>query len=97
MQRIFMELAVSYYLLGVLLQQFAEKAAHILAEINAVHPFREGNGGTQLAFLSLLAENSGMSFDDDVLVQDRVIQAMIDSFSGDEKPLAKLIREIVGG
>lgn len=97
MQRIFTDLAASGHLLGLPRLEFAEKAAHILAEINAVHPFREGNGRTQLAFLSLLAENAGMSFDDDVLVQDRVIQAMIDSFSGDEEPLAKLIGEIVGG
>ncbi|MCV3765193.1 Fic/DOC family protein [Rhizobium sp. TRM95796] len=97
MLRIFSALAASDHLVGLAPQEFAEKAPHVLAEINAVHPFREGNGRTQLAFLSLLAENAGMSFDDDVLVQDRVIQAMIDSFSGDEKPLAKLIRAIVGG
>jgi cell filamentation protein len=28
--------------------------AHFLAELNAIHPFREGNGRTQLTFAVLL-------------------------------------------
>jgi len=38
---------------------FAKNAAHYLAELNAIHPFREGNGRTQLTFLTLLAEQAG--------------------------------------
>ncbi len=38
---------------------FATKAAHFLAELNAIHPFREGNGRTQLTYLTLLAEKAG--------------------------------------
>jgi cell filamentation protein len=38
---------------------FAEKAAHFLAEVNAIHPFPEGNGLTQLSFLTLLAHQAG--------------------------------------
>ncbi len=30
---------------------FAERAASFLGNLNAIHPFREGNGRTQLAFL----------------------------------------------
>jgi cell filamentation protein len=30
--------------------QFAEKSAAFIAELNAIHPFREGNGRTQLSF-----------------------------------------------
>lgn len=41
---------------------FAGHAAHIVAEINAVHPFREGNGRTQLTFLAMLAEHAGFTF-----------------------------------
>ena len=95
MDRIFQELNNENYFIGLSPGDFATKAAHTLAEINAVHPFREGNGRTQLAFLSILAENAGLPFHEDVLDRERVIQAMINSFSGDEQPLADLIREIV--
>jgi hypothetical protein len=30
-------------------KEFAENAAHFLAELNAIHAFREGNGRTQLS------------------------------------------------
>lgn len=74
---------------------FADRAANLLAELNAIHPFREGNGRTQLAFLSLLADNAGLPFNDDLLDRDRVIAAMINSFDGNETPLCQLIFEIV--
>ncbi len=95
MTRIFAELKAAKHLREYGPQRFSTAAAHVLAEINAVHPFREGNGRTQLAFLLLLAENAGLSFNDDLLDRDRVIGAMIESFSGDEQPLAQLILEIV--
>ena len=34
---------------------FAIEAAHILGDVNYVHPFREGNGRTQLLYLEQLA------------------------------------------
>ena len=34
---------------------FAADAVAFLSSLNAIHPFREGNGRTQMAFLSLLA------------------------------------------
>lgn len=75
---------------------FAAKVAHFLAELNAIHAFREGNGRTQLAFLSMLATHAGHTFDVDVLERDRVITAMIESFDGSEAPLADLIGDLIG-
>jgi len=95
MLRIFGALADHNHLRDLDPPTFAARAAHVLADINAVHPFREGNGRTQLTFLSLLAEHVGLPFNPDVLARDRVITAMIDSFSGDEAPLAALILDIV--
>lgn len=95
MDRIFSELKTAHYLRGVSPELFAKGASHTLAEINAVYPFRDGNGRTQLAFLSILVENSGFQFRDDRLDRDRVIQAMIDSFNGNEDPLKCLIADIV--
>ena len=95
MKRIFGELRREKFLTGLTPEAFAPKAAHILAEINAVHPFREGNGRIQLTLLALLAENAGLAFNEDLLDRERVIAAMIESFSGSEAPLAALIRDLV--
>ena len=40
-------------------EAFAAKAAEIIRDVNYVHPFREGNGRTQLQYLSQLAELAG--------------------------------------
>jgi len=74
---------------------FARGAGHLLAEINAGHPFREGNGRTQLAYLKLLTSAAGFSFDDDALEPDRVMHAMIESFSGKLDGLEALIADLI--
>jgi cell filamentation protein len=51
------------------------------------HPFREGNGRTQLAFLAVPAEHVGLPFNEDVLDRERVIDSMIESFAGSDAPL----------
>ena len=94
MHRIFEGLIRADYLRELAIKDFAVRAAHVLAEINAVHPFREGNGRTQLTFLAMLMENTGFSFNANVLERERVLDAMIESFAGDEALLAKLIAEI---
>lgn len=72
-------------------EAFARQTAHLLAEINAVHPFREGNGRTQLAFLTLLAANAGYGVNNDALDPGEVLSAMIESFGGSEDKLSGLI------
>lgn len=44
---------------GVGKHHFAERAGFFLGEINAIHPFREGNGRTQREFVRQLAANAG--------------------------------------
>lgn len=95
LQIAFQQLANANYFVGLAPEDFAAQAAHLLAEINAVHPFREGNGRTQLTFLAVLAEHAGLPFNEDVLDRDRVIDAMIESFAGSEAPLAALILDII--
>lgn len=94
MRRIFEELAEANYLREIDVAEFAVCAAYVMAEINAVHPFREGNGRTQITFLAMLMENAGFSFNAGALDRERVLDAMIESFAGDEVPLARLILDI---
>lgn len=68
---------------------------HLLAEINAIHPFREGNGRTQLTFLTLLAETSGYETTHFVLEPERVLRAMIESFGGTDTSLQALVSDFI--
>lgn len=73
---------------------FVADAARFLADLNAIHPFREGNGRTQLAFLSVLCDVNGLPFNDAALHPETVLQAMIASFVGRLDELSALIDEI---
>lgn len=56
--RLFDEIRKANFLRHLDSQEFAEQAAHFLAELNAIHVFREGNGRSQLTSFALLAENA---------------------------------------
>ena len=66
---------------------FVNAAADFLADLNAVHPFREGNGRAQLAFLHLVALRAGHPLKLDQIKRDAFLPAMIASFAGDSEPL----------
>jgi len=44
---------------GLAPEEFAARAAEHSCELNAIHPFLDGNGRTQRAFLEVLAEQAG--------------------------------------
>ncbi len=92
---VFSELASENYLIGLEPKVFARRLAHYLSEINAIHPFREGNGRVQRLFISQLAEQSGYSLDYSSLNQTEIYPVMQASFLGNEEPLAELILKIV--
>jgi cell filamentation protein len=66
---------------------FVASATDFLAELNAIHPFREGNGRAQLAFVHLLGQAAGHPFDLTRVRRDTFLPAMIASFSGQLTPL----------
>lgn len=70
-------------------------AAHFLAELNAIHPFREGNGRTQLSYLTLLAARAGHPLALERMKPEAMLTAMVASFKGDEEPLAALIEGLI--
>jgi cell filamentation protein len=76
-------------------EDFAEKAAHFLAELNVIHVFREGNGRSQLTFFDMLATHADYPPDMDHLDTNRMLEAMIASFDGDETQLRDLIAELI--
>ncbi len=94
MRRLFGGLAKQRRFRGLDAATFAKKAAHFLAELNAIHPFREGNGRAQLAFLTVMADRAGHLLSRRRLDTDAMLDAMIVSFSGEERPLAALIGDL---
>ena len=93
--KLFGELAGVGHLQDLSKDKFAAQAAHFLAELNAIHPFREGNGRAQLTFLALLAEQAGHPLNHERLEPKPVIDTMIASFAGDEGPLAALLADLI--
>ena len=71
---------------------FAERAAFYLGEINAIHPFREGNGRTQREFIRQLAVRAGHPLSWAGFSQAENIAASILSHTrGENGPLAALL------
>jgi cell filamentation protein len=56
---LFGALAEDRHLIGLERAAFTAKFAALHGELNAIHPFREGNGRTQRAFLRQLAAGAG--------------------------------------
>jgi cell filamentation protein len=94
--QLFADLAKQDNFFGLDADVFAERAAHFLAELNAIHPFREGNGRTQLSFVAALADRAGHPFDLERIDPKAMLEATITSFGGSEKPLARLLRVLIG-
>jgi cell filamentation protein len=92
---VFGALAAEKYLVNLESKAFANRLAHYLSEINAIHPFREGNGRTQRLFTSQLAEHAGYSLDYSALDQAQLYPVMQASFLGNEQPLVDLIFKII--
>jgi cell filamentation protein len=95
MRRLFARLRSEDFFRHVEARLFAKKAAHFLGELNAIHPFREGNGRTQLAFLAVMADAAGHGMDYERMEPQQMLDAMIETFAGNEEPLAEAIFDLM--
>lgn len=95
LEKLFGDLSAAKYLRDLNADAFAHAAAHFFAELNAIHPFREGNGRTQLTFLKLVSNAAGHKFDLARIDAPATLQAMIASFGGNEEPLYRVIRQLL--
>lgn len=93
-KQIFGQLARDKELRGLSREAFAEKAADLMGAINQLHPFREGNGRAQRAFLSDLARDAGHELQFKVVSRERMIQASIESSAGRPEMMRRLFSEI---
>jgi cell filamentation protein len=72
---------------GATFEDFAQGTADFLGDLNAIHPFREGNGRSQLSFLHLVALRAGHPLALARVNPRTLMPAMIASFDGNLAPL----------
>ena len=95
MELLFMSLAGDPLAVGGSREDFITTAATFLADLNAIHPFREGNGRTQLTFLLLLGVRAGHSLDMTRIRPAAMLAAMVASFCGTLEELEEEIGLLV--
>lgn len=83
------------YLRGTSPQAFAQKAGELIGDLNHAHPFREGNGRTQMQYLKQLAEKAGHPIDLCKIDADQWIAASIRSNDADYAPMQKCIHAAI--
>ena len=71
---------------------FAEGAGPVLGDVNHVHPFREGNGRTQLQYLKQLATRAGHAIDLTRIDRTAWLDASRRSNAGDHATMTRCIR-----
>ncbi len=75
---------------------FCNKIAYYLAEINMIHPFREGNGRTQRMYIEQLCKRNGrFEIDYSRADEGEMIDASIASAVGNNIPMEKLISKCI--
>jgi cell filamentation protein len=75
--------------------QFVERLAYHLGEVNALHPFREGNGRAQRAFFAQLSRDAGWEVRWSRLDGRTNDNASRASLQGDLDPLRALLNTLV--
>ena len=90
-ERIFAELKQEKYLKNQKAGGIAKRLAYYLAEINALHPFREGNGRTQREFIRQLAYQNGYFLSYAGITSDEMVKASKASFSLDYSLLEEIV------
>ena len=87
----------SNFLNGLSREAFSREAAIVIGDVNYVHPFREGNGRTQLFFLDQLAEQAGHPLDFARIDPECWIEASRQAHTGDYAAMAKEIGRVSEG
>ncbi len=93
---IFGRLAGSKYLKGLDdMDDFINELAYFMGEMEALHPFMDGNGRTSRFFFDRLSRNAGYELIWPAVDADRFLEANIAAIDGDYQPLVDVLEEIV--
>ena len=75
---------------------FVERLAYYVSEINALHPFREGNGRVLREFTRQLAMYNGYTLMWSRVPKDEILPADIAAFAKNYKPLIEVLNKALG-
>jgi cell filamentation protein len=92
---IFTKLKVEKYLAGLDEETFVKRLAYYFSEINALHPFREGNGRSQREYIRLLALKNGYLIYFDRVTADEMLSASQKSFLCDYSEMEEIFRKCI--
>jgi cell filamentation protein len=90
-ETIFRKLREEKWMRGLAREAFIERMAYYMGEINALHPFREGNGRTQRIFFAELARRARYTLDFSQIEPDDLLEADISAYNKDFLPLMNLL------
>lgn len=76
-------------------EEFIYRVAYYFGEVNALHPFREGNGRTQREFFRELALHAGHEISFSEISEGEMIKASVDSFVRDYVTLESVMQKAV--
>jgi cell filamentation protein len=93
MNSIIEELHQENWLKGLGRESFLERAAYYICEINAIHPFREGNGRIIRLYFDVLAVCAMADlFDWTLTTQNEYLQACINGFNQDYRLMLDILK-----
>ena len=95
LNKLFLKLKSENYLKDCTEDNIASKTAYYLGEINAIHPFREGNGRTQREFIRELLLPTGFYVDYSRCNAKMMLYASINAFAGDYTLMTELFDKCI--
>lgn len=92
---IFKSLKSEDYLQGLNEENTASRLAYYFSDINALHPFREGNGRSQREFIRTLALHIGYVINFAKVSKEEMLKASKDSFLCDYGKMEQLFKKCI--
>lgn len=92
---VFARLADADHLRGRDREMFIDGLTELLADLNALHPFREGNGRAQRAFCAQLAREAGHHMRWAAMDARENVAASRAALAGDNRPLHAMLARLV--
>jgi cell filamentation protein len=92
---LFNKLESEHYLLTTPKEMIANRLAYYLSELNALHPFRDGNGRVQRLFIEYLALIAGYRIDFSDVTAAEMIEASARAFNQDEAFMTDILRRSI--
>lgn len=83
------------YLQGLEEEDLIGRLAYYFSEINALHPFREGNGRSQREFIRCLALHNGYVVNFANASKEEMMKASEDSFLCDYRAMEQLFKKCI--